>query len=46
MIHAVSNAEKQDIESIFPEANVKVQVIPLYLRTMNLHGPSELQRMY
>ena len=44
VIHAVSNAEKQDIESIFPEANVKVQVIPLYLRTMNLHGPSELQK--
>jgi len=43
VIHAVSNAEKQDIESLFPESRGKVQVIPLYLRTANLHGESELE---
>lgn len=43
VIHAVSNAEKLDLESMFPEAKAKVRSIPLYLPTANLHRPSELQ---
>lgn len=44
IIHAVSNAEKQDIDSIFPEVKKKVHVVPLYLPTANLHTLSDLQK--
>lgn len=42
-IHVISNAEKRQIEEVYPVAQRKTRVIPLYIRTSTMHTADELR---
>ncbi|GEM_PF-2554972 len=44
VIHAISFAEKKDMEAFFPESKGKITVLPLYLRTEVMHTSQALEK--
>ncbi|MEK7543855.1 MAG: glycosyltransferase family 4 protein [Patescibacteria group bacterium] len=42
-IHVISNAEKKQIEALYPVSQGKTRVIPLYIRTRTMHTADALE---